>query len=251
MGFAWFALAMIVGLPAACQVGYWLGRRRRASQDETTKSHVMNWQAAVLAMAALLIGFTFSMAVDRWEARKQVLVAEANAIGTTYLRTRVLTTGWASRCASSCGATWTAVSRSTKPALIRPAVEQHEQAAAALQAQIWSRLTAAAHADPRSVMTGLLMQSTNAMFDVAGQRRALREARVPWTVFAVLVLVSGIALASVGHSCGVARKMMPFGMFVMPLLVAAVIVLVFDIAHPRVGIVRVSDQGMLRLKQAL
>ena len=77
-------------MPACCQVGYWLGRHARRRPEGDALSHTMNWQAAVLALGALLIGFTFSMATQRFEDRKKILINEANAIGTAYLRTRVV-----------------------------------------------------------------------------------------------------------------------------------------------------------------
>ena len=90
MNYIWIMIALFVALPAACQLGYWLGRRARVPKDETEKSHAGVWQAALLALAGLLIGFTFSMAQTRYDARKQIVLAEANDIGTTYLRTRLL-----------------------------------------------------------------------------------------------------------------------------------------------------------------
>ena len=84
------AIGVYTILPAACLLGYWLGRRARARKDETEKSHAAAWQAALLALAGLLIGFTFSMAQTRYDARKQIVLGEANHIGTTYLRTRLL-----------------------------------------------------------------------------------------------------------------------------------------------------------------
>ena len=77
---------LFVGLPAACQIGYRLGIRAGRRMDARDKSHAAAWQAALLGLAALLIGFTFSMAQARYDARKHIVLAEANDIGTTYRR---------------------------------------------------------------------------------------------------------------------------------------------------------------------
>jgi hypothetical protein len=58
-------------------------------------------------------------------------------------------------------------------------------------------------------------------------------------------------MASIGYACGFDRRRMSFGMFVLPLLVTGVIMLVFDLAHPSLGIVRVPDVAMIRLRQGL
>jgi len=67
----------------------------------------------------------------------------------------------------------------------------------------------------------------------------------------VLILSSTVAMASVGYACGLTGKRLPFGMVVIPLLVAGVIVLVYDLASPQVGIMRPGDQMFLRLQQRL
>ncbi|MET0984926.1 MAG: hypothetical protein ABW034_05905 [Steroidobacteraceae bacterium] len=73
------------------EIGYRLGRRHRASGvDEARKSHVGALEAALLGLLALLLGFTFSMAVSRFDTRKSLVLEEANAIGVAHLRTRLI-----------------------------------------------------------------------------------------------------------------------------------------------------------------
>ena len=81
---------LFLGLPCSCQLGYRLGRRAAQRMDEGEGSHAAAWQAALLGLAALLIGFTFSMAQARYDARKHIVLEEANDIGTTYRRADLL-----------------------------------------------------------------------------------------------------------------------------------------------------------------
>jgi hypothetical protein len=250
MSVLWFAVAVLVGMPVCCHAGYWLGRHARRRLDGDAMSHTMNWQAAVLALGALLIGFSFSMATQRFEDRKRILVGEANAIGTAYLRTQVVD--------NPTGDEIRALMRQyvderialydvTEPSR----VEAVEQASAELQQQIWSRVMVVARAYQRPVMTGLLVTTVNEMIDIADERRAVRENPVPYTAFVVLVLVTGVAMASIGYTCGVTGKKLLFGMVVMPLLVAAVIVLVYDLANVSSGLVRPNNRALVHLKQGL
>jgi hypothetical protein len=89
------------------------------------------------------------------------------------------------------------------------------------------------------------------MFDRAGERRAMRDMPIPPTVFVLVALVSAIAVASIGFALGLEGARMSFGMVVIPLLVAGVIMLVVDIANPSSGIIRVADLPMLTLRQRL
>ncbi len=82
------------------------GLRRRASSDETDKSHIGSLQGALLGLLALLLGFSFAMAVSRYDLRRALVLKEANAIGTTYLRTDFLPAEQGRRPASCCGRTW-------------------------------------------------------------------------------------------------------------------------------------------------
>jgi hypothetical protein len=72
------------------EAGYQIGRKRRTSIDEATKAWVTAIYSAILAMLGLLLGFSYSMAQQRFDVRKQLVVEEANAIGTTYLRAQWL-----------------------------------------------------------------------------------------------------------------------------------------------------------------
>ena len=67
-----------------------LGKRRQDNSDEPDKSHTNALQGATLGLLALLLGFTFAMAVSRFDNRKSVIMEQANAIGTAELRSRLL-----------------------------------------------------------------------------------------------------------------------------------------------------------------
>ena len=251
MVYALVTLALFLGLPTASEVGYQVGWRRRASGDETARSHAVTWQTAVLALAGLLIGFTFAMAAERFDARKQIMVDESNAIGTTILRTWVLDDTQGEQLRAQLRQYVDARLALVEAGADRRQIDESVRASAALEQRIWSRVAAAGRADPHSVATGLLMQATNEMIDVAEKHRFSLENPVPPTVFLVVILVSAIGMVSIGYTCGISSKRLAFGMLVIPLLLAAVIALVFDIAHPRLGIVRVHHQSLLRLKQSL
>lgn len=236
-------------LPAGAQIGYVLGRRAAARCSEGARSHVATWEGAVLGLAALLIGFTFAMAATRYDARKQIMLTEANAIGTTYLRTRLLD--------EPRGEALRALLRRYVDARLafndaggdRRHIKEAIRASAGLEQEIWSRVADAARSDSHSVMIGLLVQAANDLIDNSETYTFSLENPVPPLVFLVLILVATIAMAAVGYSCGLETTRLAFGMLMMPLLLAAVIILVFDIAHPRLGIVGIRDQSLIRLRQ--
>jgi hypothetical protein len=244
-----FAIALLAGLVAACQLGYLAGRR--GGGDHALIANAGTWQGAVLGLLGLLVGFTFAMAVARYDNRKQMIAEEANAIGTTHLRTGVLD--------EPQGMELRALVRRYVEARIaffqagrdRARIAEADRSTEMFQRQIWERVLEPARVDPRSLPASLLMQSTNEMFDIADRRRAALDDPVPPAVFVLLVLVAVIAMAAIGYGCGLAGQRHWFGMWVMPLLIAAVTALVYDISRPRVGLVRLGEGSMLRLRDSL
>jgi hypothetical protein len=245
------ALAHLLALVGAYELGYRIGRHAMRTATEGKRPHDPGWQAEVIGLLGLLVAFSFGMAVARFDGRRQLVVDEANAIGTAYLRTDFLDEA----------------PRREVRALFRRYVdlriEYHEalanrarlvaalQAITPLQAQIWARVTAAARADPRAMPVALLVQSTNEMIDLEGKQRAALFNHIPWAVFVMLVLVAGTALAQSGYTSGLGGRRHWFGRLVMPVLIASVVTLVFNIDYPRVGIVRVGQQSMISLRDSL
>ena len=75
---------------AATEVGFRLGRKLEARAPESIQPQIVTVEAALLGILALLLGFTMSMAVSRFETRKQLVLEEADAIGTSSLRAQLL-----------------------------------------------------------------------------------------------------------------------------------------------------------------
>jgi hypothetical protein len=242
------AVGLLTVLPAAALIGYRLGRHRRTRGSDVEISHEL--PNALLALAGLLIGFTFAMAQQRYDARKQIILAEAGSIKITYERTRLLD--------DARGEPLRALLRRYVDARIAFAragmdlarTEAAQRQSEELAEEIWLQVAAAARADLHSVMISQLVQSTGQLIEAGDERMAALANPLPMTVFVVLTLVTAVALGAVGFVAGLKRKVTLLGMVVMPLLLAVVILLVFDISYPRMGIVHVRDPILARLKQS-
>ena len=79
-------IAIFLGLLLALEIGFRLGVRRSGRSDESDCTHIGSLLASVLGLLALLLSFTFFMAQSRFDVRKTLVLDEANAIGTAYLR---------------------------------------------------------------------------------------------------------------------------------------------------------------------
>jgi hypothetical protein len=244
-----FALVQFGLLVVFAELGYRLGRR--ANVTEPTLSQAMSWQATLLGLLGLLIGFSFAMAVARFDARRQLVVDEANAIGTAYLRIDVLDDAAARELRQLLRRYVDVRLEFYDAGVDRPRVQQAIRMSSTLQQRIWSQVVAAGREDPHAMTRALLVQATNEMIDAEGRRRGALYNHVPRTVFTVIVLVAVGAVGLLGYTSGLSRKRLWFATAAMPLLIAVVVSLVFDLDRPRMGLVREGQQSMLDLKESL
>ena len=87
----WLTLiGLLVLILSASEVGFRFGQKNGYTTDEKTRAQISVVEGALIGVLGLLLGFTMSMAVGRFEARRELVVDEANAIGTSWLRTQLL-----------------------------------------------------------------------------------------------------------------------------------------------------------------
>jgi hypothetical protein len=241
--FATFAVSL--------EIGYRIGARKQALSDEPTRTHANTLYTAVLGLLALLIGFTFAMAVSRFETRKGLMVDQANAIGTASLRARLLAPDQAAR-ATALFAQYV-VTRFEYNASVSGSdgLSAAETRAGAIENELWSIGQVALTADPRSQPASLYLQALNDMFDLREKRRFALDDQVPTAVILLLFAVSVVALGLIAYSCGLCgRRRLPANL-TFAFLIALVFIIIMDIDRPRQGLVRVSQASLERVQQSL
>ena len=222
-----------------------IGRQFGARGTEGGGTNIATLEGATLGLLALMIGFTFSMALSRFDARRDGVLNEANAIGTTALRARLLP----------------APHNTESLKLLREYVQvrldfaqklrsPREQAAAiarsnAIQEALWQEATAVAAKDTAIVPTGLFIQTLNEMIDNQEKRLTALRNRVPNIVLLALYATAIIASAFTGYASGIETRRSRVPMYVMGVLVVAVILLIQDLDRPGYGFVTVSQQPMI------
>ena len=249
----WWALELgiVALLLVATEVAFRIGAARQASVDEHTRGQTTTVQAAMLGLVGLLLAFSMSMAEGRFSARRALIVDEANAIGTAYLRTQILPDADAAR-SRALFRDYVAVRRELVAAgrdLAR--IEAASARSQQLQGQIWAIGVASARVHPDwDVMTAYL-EALNTTFDLEAARYASVFARIPATVFVLLLAVAVIAVAATGYACGFDGRRHALASYVFPTLLGLACALVIDLAHPRSGLIRTGDAPMARLQRSL
>jgi hypothetical protein len=198
------AVALFFVSLVAAEGGYRLGRHSRETIDEPTRLQVSSIQGAILGLLGLLLGFTFAMAVSRFDARKHLVVDEANAIGTAILRARLFPPPRREEVDT--------LLRSYVDARLKVGGAQEsgaefassEAEADRLQRQLWALTVTVAVEDTRSVTAALFIESLNDAFDSKSRRDAALSNHVPESVLALLFLASLIAMSVIGYAVGLA-----------------------------------------------
>ena len=240
--------ATLVGILLAGEVGHRLGRLRLRRSEHEQEPPVGGMVAAELGLLAFLLAFTFSLGASRFEARRQVLLDETNAIGTAYLRAGLLPESHRDD-----------VRRLLREYVdVRLAAAQDGSAEAAvgrsneLHDRLWSEAVAAMEKDPRSVATGLFVQSLNDVIDRHAERVMLAlRSRIPWIVWGVLFAVTVLSFGTMGYQSGLTGKSRSPAVLAIALTFATVLWLVVDLDRPRQGLLRVSQQPMIDLRNTM
>jgi hypothetical protein len=251
------AALIFLALIAVGEVAYHLGRRQlvdkknEASTEVTpvTHAHLNEIQTAIFAVLGLLLAFTFSMAVSRFDERKQALVTETNAIGTAYLRVQLLPPGQQATAAATFRHYVDARLATARPNWYLDV--GLEKTTSALQQQLWAQGTNAATQDPRAVTTGLYVQSLNDMFDAQSSRDAARLNQLPATTLFLLISISTLSVGILGYRSGIGGGRSLTGAILLALVIALVVLIILDLDQPYQGFITISQQGMSQLRQSM
>lgn len=244
-------LGLFAFMLLAMEIGFRSGRRRQASVAEaiTQANSVL---VSMLGLLALLLAFTFSAALQRYEDRSRTVVAEANAIGTTYLRAHLLPGGMQNEVQALLRQYLDIRIQegrvdATEPALHESLLHQ----AKLMEAQLWSRAVRAAELDTSVVASGLFIQSLNELIDTSATRDAALNRQVPEVVLLLMLATIVLTTGTLGYASGIAGHRVTLAAFVLLVLIALVVYLIIDLDRPRRGAIQVSHESMLSLQQTI
>jgi hypothetical protein len=243
------ALGILVGMLVFLELGRWIGARRGPAGEETEDGGAGAVDGAIFALLGLLIAFTFSGAASRFDERRAMVLTEANAIGTAYLRIDLLPEAAQPELRSLFReylgarlATYRAV-----PDMV--AVRAEYARSLDLQGEIWRRAVAAAKTDPSPAVMSLVVSSLNDTFDIATSRLVATRTHVPPGILALLLGLAFAASLVVGFTtAGAPRRW--FRRVLFAGVIAASLFVILDLEYPRLGFIRV-DAADLVLEEVL
>jgi hypothetical protein len=185
------------------------------------------------------------MALSRFEARRDAVLNEANAIGTTALRARLLPEPHRTESLKLLREYVKIRLDITERPLSETEVKAAIDRSNAIQETLWQQAKAMAAKDSGMVPTGLFIQTLNEMIDNQGKRLAAFRNRVPNIVLLSLFGLAAMAVGFSGYASGLDPRRTRLPVYVMGLLISVVIILILDLDRPSSGFIKVSQQPMI------
>lgn len=244
------AAILFLSMVVAIEVGAWLGMRFEKDASKSLRTQVNSLQASLLGILALLLGFTFSQSLQRYDVRSAAVVEEANAIGTAYLRAELLPTE----------------TRDASIALMRDYIDVRISASAVsldrqeerdlllaegqgMQAKLWQLAVLGARASASPATTNLYLQSLNELIDSNTRRDAALNRHVPelvlFLLYSTFILTGGL----LGYASGISGRRASNGTYVLVALIVVLVFIIIDLDRPRRGFIEVDQSSLTDLRE--
>jgi hypothetical protein len=238
------AVVVFIVLTLACEIGFRVGRSRGAKLPEKDRDNSVTatLTAGMLGLLAFILGLTINFAQNRFEARRDLVVVEANTIGTAWLRARLVG-----------GPEGPAIAdlireyAQTRLAFTRENLNGHEAALSKRtseeESEIWALMTQVAQKAPTPI-TATLVTALNEMFDSAQSQRFAFIGQAPSAMLDMLMAGSIIAIGAMGFEMGLRRLRQPVLTSLLLLMWTGGMVITVDLSRARVGTVRVDPSPL-------
>jgi hypothetical protein len=227
------------------EIGYFMGLRVFREHDAAHRALIGSYANVVFGLLALLLGFTFALAAGRYDNRRELVVQQANAIGTTYLRASLLPES----------------NRDTSRRLLREYVDLllketnrdftvSVQQSAMIQRDLWHQAELASMVNSGPLMAGYVT-SLNEMIDCESTRLAADRAAIPGAIWLLLTLVAIVTFWATGYGSGALGKRAHFLTIGLPVLIALVITLINDLNRPHEGFIRIDHTNLKEIRSSM
>ena len=248
-----FALLLATGIIVLLEVGRRIGARRLAEEGETAAKGFGAIESAVFALLGLILAFSFSGALTRFDARRHLVVAEANNIGTAFLRIDLLPVDAQAPMRDLFRRYLDSRIETYRKLPDMEAVKAELARSVKLQSEIWLLAVSSSQKLPTPQAMMLLLPALNAMIDITTTRTEAARLHSPpiiWVMLGALTfacaLFAGYDMASRKH-----LNLLHSAAFAVVLVVTVYVII--DLEYPRIGLIQMSDsdQVLVDLRESM
>lgn len=245
-------LGTVAVVLVAAEIGFRIGTWLRRRDPDSGKSPVTGTMVGgLLGLMAFLLAFSIGIVINQHNGRKAMVVTEANAIGTAYLRAGFLgePDGTASRdlLQEYVVVRVAAVADAADAALFKSSVSRSEE----IHGQLWSIVEDNVRQGQDSATMALFVDSVNEVIDVHTLRLTAADLRLPRLLGTVLYTATVLSFLLVGVSSSADGKRDPFTILLFALAFVAVLMIIVDLDRPQQGLLTVSQTAMQDLLRSM
>ena len=249
-----FAAGLFLAMLACLEVGRRVGRRRAQRDPQGWQAGTGVIEGAIFGLLGLMLGFTFSAAIGRLDMRRQQVVAEANAIGTAYLRLDLLPANEQPELRDAFRRYTDA--RLNGYAKIRedfPAAMAELERATALQGEIWQATVRATQNADALAASRLLLPAVNEMIDITAVRTTAARTHNPLLFYGLIAFLLIVSSLLAGYAMSKSRERNWLHIIGFATITAAVVYTIIDVDYPRVGFFRMDavDQVLYDVRASM
>jgi hypothetical protein len=246
-------VGLFVGMLVFLEVGRRLGSRRLAPADDAGKFGAAAVDGAVFGLLGLLLAFTFSGAISRWDTRRDHIRDEVNAIGTAYIHLDLLPEA-AQPALRQAFRDYVDVRVATYADVAdADALRSNRAKAEAKQSEIWRGALAACRASSSESTSMLVVPVVASMLDSATTRDLTATAHAPAVIYVVLAIVVLASSLLAGHGMAGSTRVSRVHMLCYALMITLTVYVTLEIEFPRLGLVRIdtADAAFVELRQGM
>lgn len=234
-------------------LGYKYAKKCKLNQNPQKESSMQIIEGSMLALLGLLLAFTFSSAVNKFDQRRALIIDEANAIGTLYLRLDLLPIE-SKKIAKNMLKTYLDLHIKAYQAL--PNIQEAEHylgESHQYQTNIWNEATDSCSDMKSNYPCMLLIPALNQVFDIENTRIKNMLLHPPKYIFVLLIFVSLVATFFIGSHIHSRKQASSAHIIFYSLVISLIIFTIIDMEYPRLGFIRVDsfDQVLINLKSSL
>jgi hypothetical protein len=240
-----FLVGLFAGMVLLQKAGRRAGRRELAKGGAAAGAGLGPLEGAIFGLLGLLVAFTFSGAAARFDTRRQLIVQEANAIGTAYLRVDLLPQASQAQARDSFREYLDTRLRAYRLLPDVDAARKEFARAIVLQEDIWRQAVLASRDSEGGQAARLLLPALNDMFDITTTRAVALQTHAPPIIFAMLavlaLLCSFLAGAATAHAThpGLVQSL------AFPVILVVTVYVILDLEYPRAGLIRIDNVDLV------
>lgn len=241
-------VATVALVLASLEGGYRLGVYRHKHSESEKELPVGEMVAATLGLLAFLLAFTFSFAASRYENRKQLVLDEANAVGTAWLRAGLLTEPESAESRSLLREYVAVRVEGVSTGDLATAIRRSEE----LHLRLWTHAESAARKQESFVRTGLYIEALNDVIDRHADRIMMGiEHRIPVVIWIVLFGETVLAMGAMGYHGGLTGSTRSLASLAIALAFSGVMILIADLDNPAKGLIRTGQQPLIDVQRMM